>query len=400
MPEEPKKPSSAADRPTDPGVPKDKDNSKPKHETIQGRRAGGMSALAQEAARLQQAAQPQAMKPTNELTNEEKMGIPGVAGHAFGSDFGAPQSYRVVPLSMASTNLPPETPRWRIELEGLGTGIEPVGLDILGDTVIGRGRVGNQPVDLDMDEYGGLEQGVSRRHALLRPTANHLYIIDLGSTNGTMHNGLPLGPGITRSLKHNDSVTLGRLSFSIKMIDGPGMHKPAPPPAVEGDSEPTRPLNADAAVEMAAHAAETRVSEGKIPQEMIDARRKELEAQGKLDSSKPGTNPLDKKPEVKPAGTPPEAKPAEKPAEPAKDARPAEEPQVIETVEMPKERLFSTSGGTPKATPKPEDISVDAVLKAGTEKPKALAADGPPTDPGKATEPGQSKDPAAKPESK
>jgi len=246
MPEEPKKPSPGGDRPADPGAPKEK----PKHETLQGKRASGVSAVAQEAKRLESAVQKPPIEPTDRLPADQRQQIPGIAGHAFGSDFGAPQTYRVVPLSMASTNLPPETPRWRIELEGLGTGIEPVGLDVLGDTYIGRGKVSNQSIDLDMDEYGGLEQGVSRRHAMLRPTANHLYIIDLGSTNGTMHNGLPLGPGITRALKHNDSVTLGRLSFTVKIIDGPGLHRTAPPPLVDADAEPTRrdgkPLRRDA----------------------------------------------------------------------------------------------------------------------------------------------------------
>jgi len=389
MPEEPKKPSSASDKPTDPGVPKDKPKSK--HETIQGKRSGGISALAQEAQRLQSAVQKPSIEPTDRLSAEERSRIPGFAGMAFGIDPGAARSYRKVPNSMASTSLPPETPRWRIELEGLGTGIEPVGLDILGDTVIGRGRVGNQPVDLDMDEYGGLEQGVSRRHALLRPTANHLYIIDLGSTNGTMHNGLPLGPGITRSLKHNDSVTLGRLSFNIKMIDGPGFHKAPPPPALEGDSEPTRPLNGDAAAELAAHSAATRIADGKIPQEMIDARRKELEAQARPDDSRPDTSPLDKKPE---------SKSEDKPA--------AEQPEVVETVEMPKERLFSTSGGTPKATVKPKDLFADPMLGTGPDKPKAPPAEpakvepprvtDPPTDVGKSTEPGKPKDAAPKPD--
>ncbi len=384
MPDEPKKPSSAGTPPTEPGLPKDK-----KNETIQGKSSTGMSALAQEAQRLQSAVQKPSIEPTDRLSAEERSHIPGFAGLAFGADPGAALNYRKMPLSMSSTNLPPETPRWRIELEGLGTGIEPVGLDILGDTVIGRGRVGNQPVDLDMDEYGGLEQGVSRRHALLRPTANHLYIIDLGSTNGTMHNGLPLGPGITRSLKHNDSVTLGRLSFNIKMIDGPGLHKPVPPPAADTDAEPTRPLAPEAAVELAAHSAETRLSDGKIPPELIEARRKELEAGSKGVTSTPATDSLDKKPG---------AKIAEKLADQA-HARAEDESEAAETVDMPKERLFSTQGGTPKATPKPADLSVSAVLGTRPDKPKAPPvdpADGPPTDVGTDTEPGKPKDPPPK----
>ena len=127
---------------------------------------------------------------------------------------GVARFYRRLPLSLASA----ETPGWRIELLGLGAGIEPLGLDILGDAVIGRGRIADQPIDLDLDPYGAVEQGVSRRHALLRPTADQLYLIDLGSTNGTMRNGESLRPGITCALSQNDLIVLGQLSFRLRII--------------------------------------------------------------------------------------------------------------------------------------------------------------------------------------
>src|SRR6185436_11087758 len=127
-----------------------------------------------------------------------------------------------------------------------------------------------------MDLFGGLEQGVSRRHALLRPTANHLYIIDLGSTNGTLHNGLPLGPGIARSLKNSDTVTLGRLSFTIRIIDGPGLHRAPTAPAAdeheEGDT--TRPLTTETGGVAAPYVAPTETNRPKITQEIIDAYKK------------------------------------------------------------------------------------------------------------------------------
>jgi hypothetical protein len=122
--------------------------------------------------------------------------------------------YRRLPMSLASA----ETPGWRIELLGLGPGIEPLGLDILGDAVIGRGQTGSQPVDLDLDPFGALEQGVSRRHALLRPTADQLCLVDLGSTNGTLYNGESIRPGIACALKQNDLIVLGQLSFRLRII--------------------------------------------------------------------------------------------------------------------------------------------------------------------------------------
>jgi pSer/pThr/pTyr-binding forkhead associated (FHA) protein len=250
-----------------------------------GKQQAGASALAQEAERLQVAAlQKQPVDLTERLKSEDLSGIPELSDLPFGTGRDAARHYRKLPLSLTGAPIPENTPRWRIELDGLGPGVEPMGLDILGDAVIGRGRVGNQPADLDLDQYGGLEQGVSRRHALLRPTANHLYVIDLGSTNGSMHNGLPLGPGIARSLKHNDTVTLGRMSFTVKVIDGPASHKVVPPLFPEGESEPTKDLTGLTGGAAAPYVAPTKTKMESITPEMIEARRKELEEKASGDA--------------------------------------------------------------------------------------------------------------------
>ena len=106
---------------------------------------------------------------------------------------------------------------WRIELCGLGPGIQPVGFDILDDVVIGRGR----QADIDLGMFGASNRGVSRRHAMLRPTALHLHLIDLGSTNGTYFNSVRLAYSATRPIGHDDVITLGALSFAIKIVDSP-----------------------------------------------------------------------------------------------------------------------------------------------------------------------------------
>ena len=158
------------------------------------------------------------------------------------SNYGTGRFYRRMPLAMTYVDLPPDTPCWRIDLEGVSSGVETLRLDIVGETVIGRGRVGTQPIDLDMNEYNGADLGVSRRHAMLKPTADHLYIIDLGSLNGTQHNGLPLGPGITRALEDGDSITLGRLTLFLRIIERPdelACLPPAEPSLDETDSPPT-----------------------------------------------------------------------------------------------------------------------------------------------------------------
>jgi hypothetical protein len=191
-------------------------------------RDSGLSALETESERLNRAAasrRAQLSGPTERLPKEEQAAIPYTPGLAFGALGDGATQYVVLPRHMAGSRLPEGTPRWRIELHGLAPGAAPVGLDIVGDTVLGRGKTGKHIPDLDLEEYQALDLGVSRRHALLRPTAHNLYIIDLGSTNSTKVNAISLGPGTARALAHNDTVTLGSRSFSIKVIEKPGDRK-------------------------------------------------------------------------------------------------------------------------------------------------------------------------------
>ncbi len=210
-----------------------------------------ISAVEQEEKRLQQAVRRSTKKvdnPTYKLPAEQRVIIPTPARLPFGTKVGAAEQYIILPLSMAGVDIPSNTPHWRIELHGLASGAPALGVDIVGDTVIGRNADNLLSADLDLSPYGALERGVSRRHALLRPTQNSLYLLDLGSTNGTMHNAVPLGAGVTRALKHNDTLTFGRITCTIKIIDGPGLHKrpEEPPPSAKSapsDSPATRPLN-------------------------------------------------------------------------------------------------------------------------------------------------------------
>jgi len=111
--------------------------------------------------------------------------------------------------------------KWRIQLHGLGPNVRPLGLELLGDVVLGRGKAAPDGPDLDLDPYGGIYHGVSRRHAMFRPTRNALYLLDLGSTNGSFYNGIPVISGMARSLSDKDMVSLGALSFQIRIIDRP-----------------------------------------------------------------------------------------------------------------------------------------------------------------------------------
>ena len=64
------------------------------------------------------------------------------------------------------------------------------------EIVVGRGRMQQSSVlpDLDLAPFGAAEQGVSRRHAVIRRGEDTLTLVDLGSTNGTHLNGQRLDP--------------------------------------------------------------------------------------------------------------------------------------------------------------------------------------------------------------
>jgi hypothetical protein len=137
---------------------------------------------------------------------------------AFGLRVGDAQSYRVLPATMAAEAAKnPEILRWRIEFSSIGAQSDVVGLDICGDVVLGRAGGKEDDPDFDLNPYQAAEKGVSRRHALLRPSANKLYLIDLESTNGSRVNSVPVTGA--KALADQDSISLGNLVFLLKIND-------------------------------------------------------------------------------------------------------------------------------------------------------------------------------------
>jgi|GEM_PF-2298794 len=121
------------------------------------------------------------------------------------------------PVPKNAPTSPNSDTQWRVELKTPLNTDKPIRLLVLADVVLGR----TEAADVSLDDYGGIQKGVSRRHALLRPTANQLYIIELGSTNGTLLNGLALGPGMARPLHNEDVITLGNLRLTVWLSGGP-----------------------------------------------------------------------------------------------------------------------------------------------------------------------------------
>ena len=74
-----------------------------------------------------------------------------------------------------------------------------------------------QPImpDIDLTPYQAYASGVSRLHAVVKRDADHVIIMDLGSSNGTYLNGRRLNPHTEETLKHGDVVALGKLKIQV-----------------------------------------------------------------------------------------------------------------------------------------------------------------------------------------
>lgn len=149
---------------------------------------------------------------------------------------------------------------WRLvfEIAGKSAGLLP--LEIVDDVVIGRGS-GEDGPQLDLTALDAFEHGISRRHAMLRPARGNLYLMDLGSSNGTYVNGVQMGRGIAQGLSYQDTIALGKLRmtvFSIERLPLAGavaekVEEPSPAPEpkppvmpprrIVPRSEPTKPIS-------------------------------------------------------------------------------------------------------------------------------------------------------------
>ncbi len=69
--------------------------------------------------------------------------------------------------------------------------------------------------DIDLTTYGAVDRGVSRAHARLHLSEGHLFITDLGSTNGTFVSGKRLEPDKAQVLRKGEEILLGRLPVQV-----------------------------------------------------------------------------------------------------------------------------------------------------------------------------------------
>jgi pSer/pThr/pTyr-binding forkhead associated (FHA) protein len=85
------------------------------------------------------------------------------------------------------------------------------------DVIIGR----EDPIsevfpDLDLTGYGGMEKGVSRKHAVMHRSNDGYTVEDMGSTNGTYVNKKRIQPNSPQRVTPGDEIRFGKLVLSLK----------------------------------------------------------------------------------------------------------------------------------------------------------------------------------------
>jgi two-component system, OmpR family, phosphate regulon sensor histidine kinase PhoR len=124
--------------------------------------------------------------------------------------------YRPVPYDDADERT---LPVWQVRFFLTADKSQQFGLEINDEIHLGRGK--NEQDLIDLTPYGAEQLGVSRRHASLRPTASNLFVVDLGSTNGTRRNGRSIGLNTPYSLADGDTLTLGNLQLTVHIVKRP-----------------------------------------------------------------------------------------------------------------------------------------------------------------------------------
>jgi hypothetical protein len=93
---------------------------------------------------------------------------------------------------------------------------QPLVVPLAEEIVLGRydTTTGETP-EVDLNDYGAEEEGVSRRHAAIISEEDALKVIDLGSANSTFINGQKLIAHQARILRDGDELRLGHLVIRV-----------------------------------------------------------------------------------------------------------------------------------------------------------------------------------------
>ena len=85
------------------------------------------------------------------------------------------------------------------------------------EVVIGReDPISEMFPDVDLTGLGGMEHGVSRKHAVIHRSGAACTVEDVGSTNGTYVNRKRIQPHVPQAIKPGDEVRFGKLALSLQ----------------------------------------------------------------------------------------------------------------------------------------------------------------------------------------
>jgi pSer/pThr/pTyr-binding forkhead associated (FHA) protein len=86
-----------------------------------------------------------------------------------------------------------------------------------GSFILGRASTEVKPSEtlVDLTQFGALELGISRVHAMIRQLNGKYELIDLGSSNGTWLENKRLVPKQPYPLESGDRIRVGRLNILI-----------------------------------------------------------------------------------------------------------------------------------------------------------------------------------------
>lgn len=142
---------------------------------------------------------------------------------------------RVATRALGNTDFEESEPRWgtahfgsRMNLLLFVRGVkEPFVFDAgaITELVIGRfDPDSGQSPDVDLEDFGAAEKGVSRRHATIIRREGQLNLVDSGSDNGTYLNGQRLVAHQPRILRDGDDIRLGHLVVRVKFARIQDLH--------------------------------------------------------------------------------------------------------------------------------------------------------------------------------
>ncbi|MFC1959111.1 FHA domain-containing protein [Chloroflexota bacterium] len=85
--------------------------------------------------------------------------------------------------------------------------------------LVGRGSTDHihDVAILDLAQADGRDNGISRKHAMIKIEKDQVFLVDLKSTNGTFLNGRRLAPTVKHLVYPNDILRFGALEVSIKI---------------------------------------------------------------------------------------------------------------------------------------------------------------------------------------